>query len=66
MPMKPSEATVRMAKPMSSDILTITGVITLGRMWRNRMRPGPAPMARAAVTNISSFLAITSPRTSRA
>ena len=40
MPMKPSEATVRMAKPMSSDILTMIGDMTFGRMWRRRIRRG--------------------------
>jgi hypothetical protein len=49
-PMNPSAATVRIAKPMSSDILTMMGETQLGRMCRNRIRAGEAPMARAAVT----------------
>ena len=47
-------------------VATMSGEITFGRMWRTRMRGPPAPIARAATTNISSFFDSTSPRTRRA
>ena len=57
---------MRMANPISSDILMIIGEAMLGRICRPRMRGVPAPSARAAITKVSAFFAITSPRTSRA
>ena len=49
-PMKPSEATARIARPISMLALTISGETQFGRMWRSRIQPCPAPMVRAAST----------------
>ena len=41
------------------------GTITLGRMWRARMRSVVAPLTRAASTNGCSLSARTEPRSTR-
>ena len=55
-----------MAVAKLAALITITGPITLGRMWRKMMRPGVYPSALAASTNSISRTRTTSPRTTRA
>ena len=62
-PMKPSEATARMASPMSMLAFTTSVETQLGRMWRASTQACPAPMVRAASTygscrNVSALASI--------
>ena len=65
-PRKLRPAMLRMEKPKLSVDWTSTGDSALGSTWRNMMRSGPAPMARAASTKSSSRKASTRERTMRA
>jgi hypothetical protein len=49
------------APAMPSVAATITGEITLGRMWRVMIRSDGVPIDRAASTNSRSFSVSTSP-----
>ena len=45
---------VRTAPAKISTVLATIRLMTLGRMWRRMIRPGPAPMTRARSTNARS------------
>lgn len=52
-PKKLMPARARIVPPTLSDAVTITGLIALGRMWRNRMPALLCPFSRAARTKFS-------------
>ena len=68
MPIPKNESTdsVSMAPGIAKATVTMTGARMFGKTCLRMMRPGPAPIARAASTNSRFFVARTWPRTSRA
>ena len=65
-PRKLSVASDTIASPSSTDAMTMMGAKLLGRMCSIVMRRSPAPIARAASTNMLSRRLMTVERTTRA
>ena len=65
-PRNDSAASDRIAKARLSDVWTMIGATTLGRMCVLRILPSVAPSDRAAVTNTWFLIPNTEPRVMRA